>query len=80
MKIALMSGAYGNAGDFLIESRSTELLKRFIPQADIEVLKRNVSYNEKITQLNSMDIVVFGGGGRAIKRNYIPMRSRLLQI
>lgn len=47
MKIALMSGAYVNAGDFLIEQRSKKLLETNILDAEVDVLKRNVSYDDK---------------------------------
>ena len=62
MKIALMSGAYVNAGDFLIEKRSRELLEANLPDVRVDILKRNVSYDGKLELLNSYDLLVFGGG------------------
>ena len=62
MKLALMSGAFVNAGDFLIEDRCKALLEKFVPNAEVDVLKRNVSYDDKIDCLNSYDALIFGGG------------------
>lgn len=62
MKIALMSGAYKNAGDFLIEKRSREILQFCYPEAEIDIFKRNISYDDKIDELNSYNAIVFGGG------------------
>lgn len=69
-KIALMSGAYVNAGDFLIEQRCQELLKHFVPDAEIHVLKRDVSYNDKIDELKQYNLIVFGGGPGYQKKMY----------
>lgn len=62
MRIALMSGAYVNAGDFLIEQRSKRLLENVIRGAEVEVLKRNHSYNDEFDELNKYDLIIFGGG------------------
>ena len=61
MKIALMGGAYVNAGDFLIEKRSRELLEYNL-NCDVDVFKRNLAYDDKIEMLNSYDAIVFAGG------------------
>lgn len=71
MKIALMSGAYKNAGDFLIEYRSKGLLEKVYPEATINVLKRDLSYDDRIDELNSYDAIVFGGGP-GFQRNIYP--------
>lgn len=47
MKIAVMGGAYVNSGDFLIERRSKELVET-VTGACVDILKRNVSYDDKI--------------------------------
>lgn len=83
MKIALMSGAYVNAGDFLIEQRCRELLETNIDNAQIDVFKRNVSYDDRIECLNSYDLIVFGGGPGFQARIYpdkIPFVSNLQDI
>lgn len=56
-----MGGAYGNSGDFLIEQRSTELIKT-ITGAEVDILKRNISYDDKLDVLNDYDLIVFAGG------------------
>lgn len=35
MKIAFLSGAYKNAGDFLIESKAIDLIKYVLPNTQI---------------------------------------------
>ena len=58
-----MSGAVINAGDFLIEKRAIQLLKHFIPEAQISILNRvKIDYSDKIDYLNSFDGIVFAGG------------------
>lgn len=61
MNIALMSGAYVNAGDFLIEHRCRLLLENIL-NANVSVLKRDIAYDDKIGELNRYDAIVFGGG------------------
>ena len=62
MQIALMSGAYVNAGDFLIEERCISLLLANISGAQVDIFKRNISYDDKIDILNAYDLIIFGGG------------------
>lgn len=63
MKIALMSGAVKNAGDYLITERTQKLLKHFYPDAEIRVFIRNYPLNEeKIAEINAADAMVIGGG------------------
>ncbi len=62
MKIALMSGAFVNAGDFLIEERCKSLLEANESVARVDIFKRNVSYDDKVDLLNAYDMIVFGGG------------------
>lgn len=83
MKIALMSGAYVNAGDFLIEHRSIELLKTFTDASKIDILKRDISYDDEIDRLNNYDMIIFGGGPGYQENIYpdrIPFVSRMDQI
>ncbi len=74
MKIALMSGAYKNAGDFLIEKRSKEVLQYGYPEAEITIFKRNISYDDRVDELNSYDAIVFGGGP-GFQKNIYPDRT-----
>lgn len=69
-----MSGAYKNAGDFLIEKRSREILQFCFPEAEIDIFKRNISYDDKIDELNSYDAIVFGGGP-GFQKNIYPDRT-----
>lgn len=61
MKIAVMGGAFVNSGDFLIEQRSKELIET-ITGAKVDVLKRNIAYDDKTDILNGYDTIVFAGG------------------
>lgn len=61
--ICYMSGAVINAGDYLIEKRTIQLLKKFIPDANISILNRvNIDYSTKLDYLNSFDGIIFAGG------------------
>lgn len=61
MKIAVMGGAYMNSGDFLIEQRSKDLIEA-ITGRNVDLLKRNIAYDDKIAFLNNYDAIVFAGG------------------
>ena len=62
-RICLMSGAVINAGDFLIEKRSLELIKHFIPDSEVTILNRvTEDYSDRVDLLNSFDAIIFGGG------------------
>ncbi len=63
MKIALLSGAVKNAGDYLITRRSRSLLLHMYPDAEIKVYNRNVPLTEeKLAEINTADAAVIGGG------------------
>lgn len=72
MRIAVMGGALVNSGDFLIEQRSKELLEA-ITDAEVDILKRNISYDDKVDVLNGYDMIVFAGGP-IFQRNIYPKR------
>ena len=58
-----MSGALLNAGDFLIEKRSKELIHRFLPEYEIDTLNRvHEDYTDRIDLLNQYDAIIFAGG------------------
>lgn len=62
-KICLMGGAVVNAGDFLLEKRSYDLIRYFVPDSEITVLKRvNEDYSNKVDYLNSFNAIIFAGG------------------
>lgn len=61
MKIAFLSGAYKNAGDFLIEQRAANLLRALVPQLELKTfLRRELS--EHFDEINATDAIVFSGG------------------
>lgn len=62
MRIALLSGADKNAGDFLIVNRSKQLLEHFIDGCEIVEFPRNRSLDDKLGEINSCDAIVFAGG------------------
>ena len=52
-----------NAGDFLIEKRTLELLREFVPNSEITIANRvGVDYSERVDFLNSFDVILFAGG------------------
>ena len=82
MNIALMSGAYVNAGDFLIEHRCKMLIENIL-RANVDVLKRDIAYDDSIDKLNQYDAIVFGGGPgfqRNLYPNKVPFVDRLDDI
>lgn len=82
MKIAMMGGAYVNSGDFLIEQRSKKLLETILG-ADVDILKRDISYDMQIEHLNKYDEIVFAGGPifqTDIYPTHIPFVSDLKRI
>ena len=62
VKIILMSGAVGNAGDFLIVKRTIELLNYCLKGCMIEVVNRLQSCNNIIHKINHADILIWAGG------------------
>lgn len=62
IKIALLSGAVKNAGDYLIVERSQCLLRHLLPQSEIKIFKRNSPLDSQIDEINMFDYIVFAGG------------------
>lgn len=73
MKISLLSGAYKNAGDYLIVNRTIGLLKHVNPDCDITVFQRNEALDNKLNEINQTDALVFAGGP-AYSKNVFPKR------
>lgn len=61
-KIALLHGAYVNAGDFLIKNRMKDLLAYYYKDVVIEEYLRNSLVLEDISKINECDVVVMAGG------------------
>lgn len=62
MKIALLTGAFKNAGDYLITERVEALLSYRYPDAEISRYARNKNLDLFLEEINLCDVVVFGGG------------------
>lgn len=83
MNISLLSGAYKNAGDFLIVSRCKELLQNSAPNTLITEYERGSALDEVIEQINKTDVLVIGGGPAYIEYLYpkiIPLVENLEDI
>lgn len=61
MVIAQLTGAYVNAGDFLIQKRSSELLQHFLPSTEIRLFSRK-DIEKDFFEIEKCDIIVFTGG------------------
>ena len=63
MKIALLSGAVKNAGDYLITDRCFKILLSVYPDAEIKTYIRNEELSQQqIVEINTCDCIVIGGG------------------
>ena len=62
MKVLLLSGAYKNAGDFLIVQRSREILQRAFPGCETILLERRFSLADQLDLVNTCDLAVLCGG------------------
>lgn len=62
LRIALLSGADKNAGDFLIVDRAEKLIKARYPESEIKRFDRNRPLDDSLDEINDYDFVVFGGG------------------
>ena len=71
MRIALLSGAYKNAGDFLIVQRCCALISYVYPNCVITQIPRNKDLSEKLTEVNESDVIVLAGGP-ALRYNVYP--------
>ena len=72
MKIALLSGAYGNAGDSLIEFRAKNLLEEVFAGSAVDVISRK-ELGTRFEEIDGHDLIVFSGGPvyqQDISRNF----------
>ena len=76
MKIAYLSGAYKNSGDFLIEKRAVELLMHEYPACEFIRIMRN-EVEKHIAEVNACDLAVIGGGPiyQTSLVNYMPLET-----
>lgn len=59
---SLLSGAYVNAGDFLIVDRTKKLLKEIYPNCNIIEYKRNEKLDKYLKDINNSDALIIAGG------------------
>lgn len=62
MKIAVLHGAFKNAGDFLIRERAKKLLLAEYPDAEMVDFLRGEQLDPCIDRINSCDIAIITGG------------------
>ena len=80
MNIALLSGAFGNSGDSLIEYRSKRLLESIFPNDSVHVFSRK-QLNERFEEIDSHELIVFSGGPiyqQDISRNFDVKKACIL--
>ncbi len=83
MKIAMLSGAYKNAGDFLIVKRCKELLHHFINDCEIVEYERRKALDGHLQEINKADVLLFAGGPAYMPQVYpqiIPLVKDLEEI
>lgn len=83
MKFAILSGAYKNAGDFLIVDRTKKLIADIYPDAEFVMFKRNLPLDDKLDEINSCDCMVMAGGPAYLYDAYpnqIPLTKNLDDI
>lgn len=83
MKITLLSGAYKNAGDFLIVERSEQLLRYVYPTAEIIKFERRKSLDAELGKINNSNCLVVAGGPAYVRTVYpdvLPLVSDLNKI
>lgn len=83
MKISLLSGAYKNAGDYLIVNRCKELILNRFPSALIKDYERKYRLDDYIDEINKSDVIVLGGGPAYVPYIYpgiMPLMNNLERI
>lgn len=83
MKFSILSGAYVNAGDFLIVDRSIQLLKHFYKDCEIQTYERRLSLEQDIEEINKSDALILAGGPAYLPEAYpetIPLVDDLDKI
>ena len=83
MKFGLLSGAYINAGDFLIVERTKALLLKIFPDCEIVEYLRNKALDNQVEEINKLDALIVAGGPAYmtyIYPNIIPLVDDLSKI
>lgn len=82
-KFCILSGAYVNAGDFLIVKRTKEILKYIYPNCSFIEIARNKSLTPYLAKINEADALIIAGGPAYLPNVYpdtIPLVDDLSQI
>lgn len=82
-KFSILSGAYVNAGDFLIVDRAIQLIKHVYKDCEIVVYKRKNDLTEYIEDINKTDALILAGGPAYMMNAYpdiIPLVADLDKI
>lgn len=83
MKFSVLSGAYINAGDFLIVDRSIKLLKNIYKECEIKVYERRKPLKQYLNEINKSDALIIAGGPAYMPNvypNIIPLVENLDEI
>lgn len=83
MKFSILSGAYINAGDFLIVDRTIKLLKYIYPNCIIKEYIRKEKLDNYLEEINKSDALIIAGGPAYIATMYpncIPLVENLNKI
>ncbi len=79
----ILSGAYVNAGDFLIVKRTKEILKHIYPDCHFQEIARNKSLTPYLEKINQSDALIIAGGPAYLPNVYpntLPLVDDLSQI
>ena len=83
MKFSILSGAYVNAGDFLIVDRTIQLLKNVYPDCEIIIYERRKNLENDLKEINKSDALILAGGPAYLPNVYpetIPLVDDLDRI
>ncbi len=83
MKFSILSGAYVNAGDFLIVHRTIQLLKNVYPDCEISIYERRKNLENDLKEINKSDALILAGGPAYLPNVYpetIPLVDDLDRI
>lgn len=77
MKFIILSGAYINAGDFLIVDRTKKILQNIYSNCELIEYPRNISLDDKLNEINKSDALIIAGGP-AYKTDMYPSTIKLV--
>ncbi len=83
MRFSVLSGAYINAGDFLIVDRSIKLLKNIYEDCEIKIYERRKPLDDYLEEINDSDALIMAGGPAYMPNVYpdiIPLVENLEDI